>query len=47
MVLGATSLVIIVLTFVGITGTSIAFTVLGVIVFIKVGMKIWQNAILK
>ena len=46
-ILGAASLVLIVLTFVGVRGTSIAFTVLGIIVFIKVGLKIWQNAVLK
>lgn len=47
MILGAASLALIVLTFVGITGTSIAFTVFGIIVFIKVSLKIWQNAVLK
>jgi len=46
MILGAASLALIVLTFVGIMGTSIAFTVLGIIVFVKVGVKIWQNAVL-
>ena len=47
MVLGAVSLVIIVLTLVGVTGTTIAFIVLGIIVFVKVVLKIWQNAVLK
>ena len=47
MILGAVSLALIVLTFVSVTGTSIAFTVLGIIVFVKVGLKIIQNAILK
>ena len=46
MILGAASLALVVLTFVGVTGTSIAFTVLGIIVFVKVGLKIWQNAVL-
>lgn len=47
MVLGAASLILIVLTLVGITGATMAFIVLGIIVFVKVGLKIWQNAVLK
>ena len=47
MVLGAASLVLIILTLAGVTGPAIAFVVLGVIVFVKVGLKVWQNAVLK
>ena len=46
-VLGVTSLVLIIITFIGITESTAAFTVLGAIVFARVGVKIWQNAILK
>lgn len=47
MVLGAIAILLIILTLIGITGLNMAFIVLGVIVFIKVGLKILQNAILK
>ena len=47
MVLGAVSLLLIMLTLTGVTGLTMAFIVLGIIVFIKVGLKIWQNAVLK
>lgn len=52
MVLGAIALLLIVLTVIGInipfvTGYTTAFTILGVIVFLKVGLKILQNAMLK
>jgi len=46
-VLGVTSLVIIIITFIGITESTATFTVLGAIVFARVGVKIWQNAVLK
>jgi hypothetical protein len=46
MVLGAASLLLIVLTLVDVTRLTISFIVLGIIVFIKVGLKIWQNAVL-
>ncbi len=45
--LGVASLVLIIITFIGITESAMAFTVLGVIVFTRVGVRIWQNAILK
>ena len=47
MILGAASLLLIVLTLVDVTRLTISFVVLGIIVLIKVGLKIWQNAILK
>ena len=47
MVLGAASLVIIVLTLIGITVAATAFIILGIIVFVKVGLKLLQNAVLK
>ena len=47
MVLGVASLLLIVFTLIGVTGVTMAFTVLGVIVFVKVGLKILQNAVLK
>ncbi len=47
MVLGAASLILIILTLAGITGPTIAFTVLGIIVFLKVGLKILQNTVVK
>ena len=46
-VLGVTSLILIIITFMGITKSTTAFTVLGAIVFARVGVKIWQNAILR
>ena len=45
--LGAASLILIILTLAGRTGLTLAFTVLGIIVFLKVGLKILQNAIVK
>lgn len=45
--LGIASLVLIIITFVGVTEITGAFTVLGAIVFARVGVKIWQNAVLK
>jgi hypothetical protein len=45
--LGVASLILIILTLVGVTEPAMAFTILGVIVFSKVGIKIWENAILK
>ena len=47
MVFGAASLILIVLTLTGVTGPAIAFMVLGVIVFVKVVLKILQNVVLK
>ena len=47
MILGAASLALIVLTFVGVTEPAVGFIVLGIVVFVKVGLKIWQNAVLK
>ena len=47
MVLGSASVVLIVLTLVGVTETRAAFIALGVIVFVKVGLKTLQNAVLK
>lgn len=47
MVLGVASLILIVLTLVGVTEPTMAFIVLGIIVFVKVGVKLLQNAILK
>jgi len=44
--LGIASLVLIIITFIGVTESTMAFTVLGVIVFARVGVKIWQNAVL-
>ena len=46
-VLGVLSLLLIILTPTGITGLITAFIALGVIVFVKVGLKILQNAVLK
>jgi hypothetical protein len=45
--LGIASLVLIIITFIGVTDSAMAFTVLGAIVFARVGVKIWQNAVLK
>ena len=45
--LGGASLVLIIITFIGVTESTMAFTILGVLVFARVGVKIWQNAILK
>ena len=45
--LGIASLVLIIITFVGVTEITGAFTVLGAIVFARVGVKLWQNAVLK
>jgi len=45
--LGVASLVLIIITFIGVTEIGGAFTVLGAIVFARVGIKIWQNAALK
>ncbi len=47
MVLGAASVILIILTLAGITGPTIAFTALGIIVFLKIGLKILQNAVVK
>jgi hypothetical protein len=47
MVLGVISLVVIILAFTGILALYLAFIILGVIVFVKVGVKIRQNALLK
>ena len=47
MVLGIASIILIVLTLAGVTEPTIAFSVLGVIVFLKVGLKILQNTIVK
>lgn len=47
MVLGVISLILIILTLTGVTGLSIAFIALGVITFVKVGLKVLQNAVLK
>ena len=46
-VLGVASLVIIIIAFMGVAEITGAFTVLGAIVFARVGVKIWQNAELK
>jgi hypothetical protein len=45
--LGIASLVLIIITFIGVTDSAMAFTVLGAIVFARVAVKIWQNAVLK
>jgi len=45
MVLGAAAILLVVLTLTGITGYSIAFIALGVIVLVKVVLKILQNAL--
>jgi len=46
-ILGTIALILIVLTLAGIIGPTTGFVVLGVVVFLKVGFKVWQNAILK
>ena len=46
-VLGVVSLLLIVLTLTGTIELTTAFISLGVIVFVKVGLKILQNAVLK
>jgi hypothetical protein len=45
--LGIASLVLIIITFIGVTDNAMAFIVLGAIVFARVAVKIWQNAVLK
>jgi hypothetical protein len=45
--LGLTCLVLIIITFIGVTESTTTFTVLGAIVFARVGVKVWQNAVLK
>ncbi len=47
MVLGVASIILIVLTLAGVTEPTIVFSVLGVIVFLKVGLKILQNTVVK
>jgi len=47
MVLGVASIILIVLTLADVTEPTIAFPVLGVIVFLKVGLKIFQNTVAK
>ena len=47
MVLGVASMILIVLTLADVTEPTIAFPVLGVIVFLKVGLKILQNTVVK
>jgi hypothetical protein len=47
MVAGVISLLIIILTLTHIIGLTTGFIALGVIVFVKVGLKILQNAVLK
>ena len=45
MVLGAVSLILIVITLISIMETAWAFIVLGIIILIKVGLKIGQNVV--
>jgi hypothetical protein len=45
--LGIASLVLIIMTFIGVTDSAMAFTVLGAIVFARIGVKLWHNAVLK
>lgn len=45
--LGIASLVLIIITCIGVTESTVAFTVLGAILFVRVGVKIWQNTVLK
>lgn len=45
--LGVASLVLIITTFIGVTESTTTFTVLGAVVFARVGVKVWQNAVLK